>query len=168
LYNIISGKLYSRLGIRLRVFLLTLDLSSNNVFSNIIFLTKVEELPDLRRTLRTKSLGKNSIGQRRDLGITLFDNDEGKYSDIGSNNAAANGFASTLARATSSVAGVSVGKKKSNTVGQENTLLHWKTLLVVSTSDAENVSFPLVSKRVSWNFLRYFLVKKYTAATNDR
>jgi hypothetical protein len=64
----------------------------------------VEELPDLRRTLRTKSLGKNGVGQRGDRGITSesFDNDEGKDGDIGSDDAAANRFAST------SVAGLSV------------------------------------------------------------
>jgi len=152
------------LGIGFRVFLLALDLPSNNIFSNVILLTEIEKLPNLRRTLRTESLRKYSVGQVGDLGITLFDNNQGKDGNIRSNDAAANGLASTLASAARSVARVSVGKKEPNTIGQENTLLHWETLLVVTTSDAKNVSFPLVSKRVSWNFLRDFLVKKYTVS----
>jgi len=153
------------LGIRFRVFLLaTLDLSPNHVFPNIVLLTKVEEFPDLGRTLGTKSLGENSVGKGGDLGITLFDDDEGKHGDVGSNDTATNRFAPTLASAASSVTGVTVGKKESNTVGQENTLLHRKTLLVVTTSDAENVSLPFVSERVSWNFLSDFLVEKYTVS----
>jgi len=137
---------FRSLGIGLSVFLLALDLSSNDVFSNIILLTEVEELPDLCRTLRTKSLWKNSVGQGGDLGITLFDNDEGKNGDIGSDDAATNRFASTFTSAASSVAGMSIGKKEPDTVWQENTLLHCKPLLVVTTSNAENVSLPFVSK----------------------
>jgi hypothetical protein len=162
--NKIIWEKYSRFGVGLRVFLLaTLNLSSDHIFSNIVVLAEVKELPNLRRTFRPKSLWENGVSQGGDLGITLFDNDEGKDGDIRSNDTATNGFASTFASATSSVARVSVGKKEPNTVRQENTLLHWETLLVVTTSDTENVSFPLVSERVSWNFLRYFLVEKYTA-----
>jgi len=98
-------------GIGLGVFFFALDLSSNNVFSNIILLAEVEELPDLRRTFRTKSLRKNSVGQRGDLDFTLFDDDEGKDGDIRSDDATANRFTSTLSSATSSIAGLSVGKE---------------------------------------------------------
>jgi hypothetical protein len=42
-------------------------------------------------------------GQRGDLDITLFDNDEGKDGDIRSKETAANRSASTFASATSSV-----------------------------------------------------------------
>jgi hypothetical protein len=58
---------------------------------------------------------------------------------------------------------VALGEKKPDTVWEENTLLHWETLLVVATSYTENVSSPLVAKRVGWDFLRYLLVIKDSA-----
>jgi hypothetical protein len=98
--------------IGLRVFLLaTLNPSSDHISSNIVVLTEVEELPNLRHMFRPKSPWENGVGQRGDLGITLFDNDEAKDGDIRSNDTATNRFASTFASVTSSVARVFVGKK---------------------------------------------------------
>jgi len=43
-------------------------------------------------------------------------------------------------------------------MGEEDALLHRESLLVIAASDAEDISFPFVTKRVCWNFLRNLLV----------
>jgi hypothetical protein len=37
-------------------------------------------------------------------------------------------------------------------VRQQNTLLHWETLLIVTTGNLEDVSLELITQRVSSNF----------------
>jgi hypothetical protein len=67
-----------------------------------------------------------------------------------------------LAGATGAVTGMAVGvavvKEEADTVGEENTLLHWETLFVVTAGDAEDVPFPFVAENVPGNFLRDPLV----------
>ena len=58
---------------------------------------------------------------------------------------------------------MAVTQQQLDTVREEDTLLHWETLLVVSAGDAEKVALPFVAERVSWNFLCDFLVVKDTA-----
>ena len=48
---------------------------------------------------------------------------------------------------------MTVGEEETDTVGEEDTLLHGETLLVVSTSDTEDVTLPFVTERVSGDFL---------------
>jgi hypothetical protein len=59
---------------------------------------------------------------------------------------------------------VLVGQKKSDTVGEQDTLHHGETLLVVTTGDAENVTLPFVPKDVCVDLLRDLLVEEYTAS----
>ena len=149
------------LGVGLSVLLLLAgNLPTNDVFPHVVLLAEVEEAPDLGSTLRTQSLGENDIGQSRDLALALLDDDQGEDGDVRANDATADGFALALATSAGSVARVAVGEEEANTVGKENTLLHRETLLVVSTSDSENVSLPLIAQRIGGDFLRHLLVVK--------
>lgn len=49
-------------------------------------------------------------------------------------------------------------KKESHTLVGEDTLLHGKSLLVVTTADANDVALPLIADRVDLDFLAHALV----------
>ena len=78
--------------------------------------------------------------------------------DIRANNAAADGLPAALTGAAHTVARVALTEEEANTVGQQNTLLHRETLLVVTTADTEDVALPLVTERVDLNILGHALV----------
>ncbi len=74
--------------------------------------------------------------------------------DVGTDDATTNGLALALTGAAGAVARVTLGEKETNTVGEEDTLLHGETLLVVTTTDAEDVTGPLLtegSTSTSWD-----------------
>ena len=153
----------SRLGIGLGVFLLlACNLSSHNVFPDIVLLGQVEEAPDFGRTFGAKALGQNDVSEPGDIRVTLFDDDQTQDGNIRADDTSADGFAATFTSAAFAVARLAVTQQQLDTVREEDTLLHWETLLVVSAGDAENVALPFVAERVSWNFLCDFLVVKDT------
>jgi hypothetical protein len=115
------------------------ELTSNNILANIISLSQVEELADLGSTLRTKALRDDRVSQTLNLVITLLDDNKVENRQIRAYDAATNGLALSLTSAASTVARKSVAKKKANTSVGENTLLHSKTLLVITTSDLEDL-----------------------------
>ena len=101
-----------RLGVSLSVLLLSaLDLPTNNVFPDIIFLRQVEEPPDLGCPLGTETLGEDVVGQAGDVVFALLDDNDGQDSNIRADNASADGLALALASATGAVAGVAVGEE---------------------------------------------------------
>ena len=143
-----------RLGVGLRVLLLlALDLPPDDVLANIVLLGEVEELADLGRTLGAKALGEDVVGQAGDVVLALLDDNEGEDSDVGADDAAADGLALALTGAAGAVARVPVGEEKADTVGKEDALLHGETLLVVAASDAEDVALPLIAERVARDLL---------------
>ena len=149
----------SRLGVRLRILLLgALDLATDNVLPDIVLLGKVEEATDLSRTLGTEALGEHGVGQSWDLLLALLDDDDGQDRDIGADNATTDRLAAALACAADAVARVAVRKQELDTVGQEDTLLHRETLLVISAGDAEHIALPFVAEGVGRDLLRDFLV----------
>ena len=143
-----------RLCIRLSIrFLLALHLSPDYVFPDIIILAKVEELSDLRCTLGTEAFGDDGVRQSGNFVLALFNDNEGKHGNIGAHNASTHGFALALTGTADTVTRVTIGEEKADTVRKKDTLLHRKTLLVVSTCNAENVTLPFITKRVSGHFL---------------
>jgi hypothetical protein len=58
---------------------------------------------------------------------------------------------------------VAVGEEEADTVRKENTLLHRETLLVVTTSDTEDVALPLIADRIGGDLLGNALVVEDTA-----
>lgn len=140
------------IGLRI-LLLLGFDLAPNDVLAYIILLREVEELADFSGTLRTETLGQYGVSEAGKLFVTLLDDDKRKDGDIGPNDAAANGLAAPLTLAPLTIAGVAIRKEEADTVGNEDTLLHGETLLVVSTRDTEDIALEFVADSLS----RYFL-----------
>jgi len=90
--------------------------------------------------------------------LTLLDDYEREDRDIGSDDASTNRLALALTRATGAVARVSVGEEESDTVRKEDTLLHWETLLVVSTRDPNDISLPFVTEGIGRDLCTHTLV----------
>lgn len=151
------------LSVGLGVLLLrALHLTPHNVLPDIIFLRQVEEPPDLRCPFGTKSLGQNSVGEPRDIIVALFDDNDREDGNVRADDATTDRFALPLAFAAGTVARVIVGQEKSDTDREEDTLHHRETLLVVTTSDTEDVTLPFVSKDVCLDLLRDLLVEEDT------
>lgn len=146
------------LGVRLGSLLLGGDLSSDDELSDIVLLGQVEELSDLGGSLGTQSSGQDGVGESGDLSLTLLDDGDGKNGDVGVDDATSNRLSLSLTRSSSSVARVTVSEEESGSVGEEDTLLHGETLLVVTTGDSENVTLPLVSDGVSGDLLGHSLL----------
>jgi hypothetical protein len=141
-----KSKVDIRLGVGLRILLLrALNLPSHNVLPNIILLAQVEELANLGRPLGTQSLGQHHIRQAGDLLLTLLDDDQRENGDVRTDDASTHGLALAFTGAAGAVARVTIGEEEADTEGDENTLFHWETLLVVSACDAEDVAFPFVA-----------------------
>lgn len=141
---------HSRLGVGLgTLLLLGDDLAADDELADVVLLGEVEEAADLGGTLGAETLGKSGVGESRDLLLSLLDNDDREDGDVVADDASADRLALALTGAAGAVARVAVREKEADTVGEEDTLLHGETLLVVSTGDAEDVSLPLVSDPVS-------------------
>lgn len=72
--------------------------------------------------------------------LTLPDDDQVEDTEIGINNAAANGFAFALPSAAWPVARVTLAEEQTHTAISQNTLLHGEALLIVSSADAHHVA----------------------------
>jgi len=59
---------------------------------------------------------------------------------------------------------VAVCEEELDTVGEEDTLFHGETLLVVSTGDAEDIAFPFITNGIGGDFLGDFLVVEGTVS----
>lgn len=111
-------------------------------------------------TLGTKTLGDSAfgVGETGDLLLTLLHDDAVQGLNVRADDAATDGLPTALTRAAHAVARVALTKQEADTVGQQNTLLHRETLLVVTTANAEDVALPLVTKSVDLNVLGHALV----------
>lgn len=147
----------------LGVLLLTLDnLSSDDVLSNIILLGQTEELSNVVSSLWTQSLWNLGVSQTLKLSITLLDNDKGQNSKILTDNGTSDGLSLSLTVSSWSVTRVTLSEQQLDTVWQQDTLLHWETLLVVTTRDLEDVTLELVTDRVTLDFLTNSLLVEDT------
>jgi len=146
------------LGVWLLTLTLWLNLTTDNELANIIILGETEELSDLRGTLGTKALGVHDISDTGNVVVALLDNGESQHGQIHSYNAATDRLALALTSTARAVAGVTFGEEKSNTGWVHNSLLHWETLLVVATSNLEDVSLEFIANRISRNFSTHTLV----------
>ncbi|KAH3661990.1 hypothetical protein OGAPHI_006171 [Ogataea philodendri] len=140
----------------LGVLLLTLNnLSSNDELSDIILLGQTVELSDVVGSLRTQSLWNLSIGQTLDLLLTLLNNNKGQDSKVVTNNTASDRLSLSLSGSSWSVTGDILGQEQFNSVWDHHTLLHWETLLVVTTSDLEDVALELIAHGISLDLLAH-------------
>src|SRR3569833_385631 len=120
-------------------------------YTYIVFLGEAEELSDLGGALGAEPHGVDDIREAGDLLLALLDDGHGKAGDLSADDAATDGFPLALAGSSGSVARVAVGEEEANTSGEQDALLHGETLLVVSTSDAEDVSLPLIANAIGWD-----------------
>lgn len=133
----------------------------------IVILAEAEEAADLGGTLGAEALGVNSVGETGDLLLTLLDDSDSEDGEIGTDDAAADGLALALTSAAGAVAGVAVGEEEADTGRGDNTLLHWETLLVVATSDAEDVALPLIAKGIGRD-LNAHLIRSVSNSVHSR
>ena len=93
----------------------------------------------------------HDVGDTWDIGISLLNNGESEDGKVHSDDASTNGLALTLTGSARSVARVALRKEKADTGWVHDSLLHWETLLVVTTGDLEDVSLEFISNGVTWN-----------------
>jgi len=146
------------LGVWLLAFTLWLDLTTDDELANIIILGEAKELADLCSTLGTEALGGNGVGDTGDFGISLLDDAKGENGKIHSDNAATNGFTLAFTGTAGSVTGVTFREEETDTGWVHDSLLHWETLLIVATSDLEDVALELITDRITGDFLAHSLV----------
>jgi len=102
----------------------------------------------------------DDVGEARDVSITLLDNAEGEDREIHADDAATDRLSLALTGASGSVARVALGEEEADTGRVHDTLLHGETLLVVSTSDAEDVALELIADGVTRNLSAHLPKKK--------
>ena len=93
----------------------------------------------------------HDVGDTWDIGISLLNNGESEDGKVHSDDASTNRLALTLTGSARSVARVALRKEKADTGWVHDSLLHWETLLVVTTGDLEDVSLEFISNGVTWN-----------------
>lgn len=138
------------------------DGTTDNELADIVLLVETEEFADLGSTLGTKALGVDNVGQTGDIVFTLLDDAEGEDSQVLAGDGTANRLALTLTSAARTVAAVAVGQEELNTVGEENTLLHGETLLIVTTSDLEEVALELITETIARDLSSHALLHEGT------
>jgi len=149
-----------RLGLGLLLSLLQLDWPSDNILSDIIVFVEVEKLADLASSFGSQTTGDGGVGKAWDISFALLDDDEVEHGQVGVDDASPDASAVTLSGASGSVARVLGAEKKADTPVGQHSLHHGESLLVVSTTDAEHVTLPLISEGVSRDFLRHLLVEE--------
>jgi len=78
------------LGIRLLALTFGLDLTTDDVFANIVVLGQAKEPADLGSPLRPEAFRVGDIGQPSDFAIALLDNLEGENSQVHCDDTASN------------------------------------------------------------------------------
>jgi len=142
------------LGVLLATLLLVGALASNDVLVDVILVAEVEQLADLAGTLGTNTAGDNLVSEAGDLLLTLLHDDAVEHGKIVGNDATTNSATTTDTITTTTTIADNAGlKEKTNTVVDEHTLLHGETVLIVTTSDTENVALELITKRRGINLI---------------
>lgn len=136
--------------------------TSDNVVSNVIVLGQTEELSDVVGSLRTQSLWGGDIGQTLNVRLTLLDDSKSNDRQVLVDDTASDGLSLSLTVSSWSVTRVASRQQQSNSGWVQDTLLHWETLLVVTTSDLEDVTLEFVRDEVTFNFLTHTLVVEGT------
>lgn len=108
--------------------------------THIILLAQPEESSNLTRPLRAQPFRMHRIRQPRKLPVTLLNNTQSQHAQIHSNNASSHALSLSLAITPGTVARMAFTQQEADTSRVHDTLLHWKTLLVVASCDAKDVA----------------------------
>lgn len=119
-----------------------------------------EHLAEGGGTLRAEAAWDDLVSKALDLGVALLDNNEVESGDFRRNDTATDSLALALTILAWAVAAHAVLKEKTDTAWGDNTLLHWEALLVIATTDAEDISFELIAKDTTIDVLTKALLIK--------
>jgi len=119
-----------------------------------------EQLPQLGGSLGSQPSGLGVVGESLDLEVALLDDGHSQDSNIGVDNASSNTLPLSLSSPSGSIAGVSLAHEHLGTALGDDTLLHGESLLIVSSSDLEDVPSVLVSQVVSLDLLSDSLIEE--------
>merc|ERR1719418_236062 len=132
----------------------------DHVLAHVVVLGQVEKLADLGGTLGSQTTRDGGIGEAGNVVVSFLHNNHRNDGKISIDNASTNRLAFTFTCTALTVARVAFAQEKTHTKSGKDTLFHRETLLVVSTSNTENVTGPFVTKGGSINFLAHtFLIK---------
>lgn len=136
--------------------------SSDNVVSDVVLLRQTEELSDVVGSLWTQSLWGGDVGQTLNVSLTLLDNSQSNDRQVLVDDTASDGLSLSLTNSSWSVTRVTLRQQQSDSGWVQDTLLHWETLLVVTTGDLEDVTLELVADSVTFDLLAHTLVVEGT------
>jgi len=125
------------------------DGATDNVLTDIIVLGQVKQAADLGGTLGSQTAGDGGVGKTGDILLTLLDDSQVEYTELSIDDASTDGFPLALTAATWAVAAVSLGEKETHTGVGKDTLLHGESLLVITSSNAQTVTLPFITKLIS-------------------
>ena len=134
------------------------ELTTDDILADVVLLGQIEHFSDFGGSLGSETLGDLNISQSWDVLLTLLDNNQGQGREIRSNDATTNRLSLALTGSAGSVAGVALREQETDTSRGQDTLLHGKTLLVVTSSNLEDVAFELVAEGITDNFGSHSLV----------
>jgi len=138
------------------------DGAADDELADVVLLVETEEATDLGGTLGAETLGDNGVGETGELTLALLDDGQSKDGKVQTGDGTADGLALALTGAAGAVAAVAVGEEETGTGGEENTLLHGETLLVVTTGNLEEVTLELITERVTSDFGAHALLHEGT------
>jgi len=119
----------------------TLDLTLDNIAGAIILLAvKSEGLDDVATALGAETVGAVDVGDTFDFLLTLLDDAEEDSGQVRADNAATHGLALAVTITAGFITRTTGLEENARAVVEQDTLLHLETLLVVTTSDSENVT----------------------------
>merc|ERR1719209_1167930 len=132
----------------------------DDVLANIVLLGQVEQLPDLAGTLGSQPARDGVVGQSGNLSLSLLDDGHGEDGEVAVDDAPADRFPLALSILARPVASGSLLQQEPHPAIGQDALLHGEALLVVASSDAENISLKLVTKGISLDLLAHPLLVK--------
>merc|ERR1719183_2252980 len=144
----------------LRGLLLLPGLAADDVLADVILLVQVEDLADVRPTLRAETAGLVVVRKPRNFLLALLRHDELHDREVRRGDAAAHALALARALAARAVRLHALAEEEAHAVVRENALHHGETLLVVATRDLEHVPLEFVAQRVGRNLGRHALLEE--------
>lgn len=138
------------------------ELSDQNLslFLVILVVLDLEVFSDLGGSLGSQSSWLLIVGNSFDFLSSLLDDGDGKDSDISINDTSSDGLSLSLTGSSWSITRVSLGHQDFRSSLGEDTLFHWESLFIVSSSNLEDVSLEFFSQVISWYFFSHSLVEE--------
>merc|ERR1719183_2728633 len=144
----------------LRGLLLLPGLAADHILADVVLLGQVEDLADVRRTLRAETAGLVVVRKPRNLLLALLRHDELHDGKVRRGDAAAHALALARALPPRAVRLHALAEQEAHALVRENALHHREALLVVTTRDLEHVPLEFVAERVGRNLGSHALLEE--------